>query len=404
MRGRIFESHSESHSAPRAEAPAQRPAQTKIDAAQGERIKRIMVPLIAAMNKPRDLKQIKVGVMDDPSINAANAGNGSSSSPPASCRRPMTLSSRRSSRTRLLTRTSGTSPRRKALGAGLNIGMVILDQIIPGSGALTPIAGALVSRAYSRQEEYAADRHGAEILERTGQSKQLMIDTLTWLMQTVGTGQRWLLRDTSWDRGPDRRAQEGERPLSPMDCETLAEGSALEMIAACFRHQHPGSIRGTPVAGPVLPVEVRYGRDDMREPAFTTGDERGSDGAPGGSNPVSEAGWLVVAIVGRRAVRLRVDQARALDRAAGEGAARLPGPMGRLKVLAPSARRVLLGVDDAHRLRDHGGALAPLDLDGHLARDPHAAVLRLLGVDEPLARRMREPAGTGLMKRTLLEP
>jgi hypothetical protein len=54
-----------------------------------------------------------------------------------------------------------------------------------------------------------------------------------------------------------------------MDCETRAEGSALEMIAACFRHQHPEAFGGTPVAGPVLPVEVRYGRDDMREPVFT---------------------------------------------------------------------------------------------------------------------------------------
>jgi len=54
-----------------------------------------------------------------------------------------------------------------------------------------------------------------------------------------------------------------------MDCETLGAGSALEMIAACFRHQHPEAFGGTPVEGPVLPVEVRYGRDDMREPAFT---------------------------------------------------------------------------------------------------------------------------------------
>lgn len=53
-----------------------------------------------------------------------------------------------------------------------------------------------------------------------------------------------------------------------MDCESPAEGSALEMIAACFRHQHPEAFGGTPVAGPVLPMEVRYGRDDMREPAF----------------------------------------------------------------------------------------------------------------------------------------
>jgi hypothetical protein len=54
-----------------------------------------------------------------------------------------------------------------------------------------------------------------------------------------------------------------------MECEMFAGGSALEMIAACFRHQHPEAFGGTPVEGPVLPVEVRYGRDDLREPAFT---------------------------------------------------------------------------------------------------------------------------------------
>jgi len=54
-----------------------------------------------------------------------------------------------------------------------------------------------------------------------------------------------------------------------MDCETLAGGSALEMIAACFRHQHPEAFGGTPVAGPVLPVQVRYGRDDTRELRLT---------------------------------------------------------------------------------------------------------------------------------------
>jgi hypothetical protein len=54
-----------------------------------------------------------------------------------------------------------------------------------------------------------------------------------------------------------------------MDSKTLAEGSALEMIASCFRHQHPEAFGDTPVAGPVLPVEIRYGLDDIREPAFT---------------------------------------------------------------------------------------------------------------------------------------
>ena len=44
-------------------------------------------------------------------------------------------------------------------------------------------------------------------------------------------------------------------------------GSALEMIAACFRHQHPEAFGRPPVPGAILPVEVRYGRDEMRQSA-----------------------------------------------------------------------------------------------------------------------------------------
>jgi len=49
----------------------------------------------------------------------------------------------------------------------------------------------------------------------------------------------------------------------------LGEGSALEMIAACFRHQHPEAFGGLPVSSPILPVEVCYGRDDMVRPVVT---------------------------------------------------------------------------------------------------------------------------------------
>jgi hypothetical protein len=183
----------------------------------------------------------------------------------------------------------------KALGAGLNIGMVILDQIIPGSGALTPIAGTLVARAYSRQEEYAADRHGAELLERTGHSKQLMIDTLTWLIQAADRIAR-LLRDGIPARKTGSPRSRRSALAEPMDCETLAKGSALEMIAACFRHQHPEAFGGMPVSSPALPVRsATAGRHQGT--GIHAGDERGGDGTPGGSTPVSEAGWLVVAIV-----------------------------------------------------------------------------------------------------------
>ena len=66
-----------------------------------------------------------------------------------------------------------------------------------------------------------------------------------------------------------------------MNSETLAEGSALEMIAACFRHQHPEAFGGTPVAGPVLPLEVRYGRDDVTILAITQVMREEAMGHPG---------------------------------------------------------------------------------------------------------------------------
>jgi predicted Zn-dependent protease len=71
----------------------------------------------------------------------------------------------------------------------VGIGVIILDQIFPGSGQITPIAGTLITRGYSRQEEYEADRHGVDLLVRAGYSKQLMVETLTWLMRTEGASE-----------------------------------------------------------------------------------------------------------------------------------------------------------------------------------------------------------------------
>jgi len=81
----------------------------------------------------------------------------------------------------------------QALGVGLGVGMIILDQVFPGSGRITPIAGALVTSGYRRTEPYAADRHGMEILTRAGYPKGVMIDTLTWLVQTEGASSGGIL-------------------------------------------------------------------------------------------------------------------------------------------------------------------------------------------------------------------
>jgi len=165
----------------------QQPQTVTLDRSQVERIKRVMPPLIQAMNNPIDLKKVKIGVVDDPHINAANAGNGV-----FYLTRGLLEKANDDQLTAILAhevahQDLGHVAKAQRLGAGLNIGMVLLDQIIPGSGNLTPIAGTLITRAYSRNEEYQADKHGAELLERTGHSRQLMIDTLTWLMQTEGS-------------------------------------------------------------------------------------------------------------------------------------------------------------------------------------------------------------------------
>jgi predicted Zn-dependent protease len=147
-----------------------------------------MVPLIRAMDNPRPLNQVQVGIVDDPSINAASAGGG---------KFYVTTGLLQQANDQHLAGVLAHEvahddlkhvAKAQALGAGLNVGIILLDQIFPGSRAITPIAGTLIARGYSRSEEYAADRHGVELLRRTGQRKDVMINTLAWLMERSGPG------------------------------------------------------------------------------------------------------------------------------------------------------------------------------------------------------------------------
>jgi hypothetical protein len=72
------------------------------------------------------------------------------------------------------------------LGAGLSLGSYLLEQLLPGSGVITPIAGTLIARGYSRREEYEADSHGVEILRRAGYSPAVLINALTWVAGSSG--------------------------------------------------------------------------------------------------------------------------------------------------------------------------------------------------------------------------
>src|SRR5437867_11471886 len=174
-------------SAPQPTTATRRPTTTtKVDPAQAERLQRIMVPLLQVMDHPMKPSEVKVGIMDDPSINAASAGNGEFLVTTGLLQKANDVQLLAVLAHELARQDLNHVSKAQTLGVGLNIGSIILDQIVPGSGAITPIAGELISRKYSRTEEYAADKHGVDILRRAGYSKQMMIDTLTWLMQTSG--------------------------------------------------------------------------------------------------------------------------------------------------------------------------------------------------------------------------
>jgi predicted Zn-dependent protease len=146
-----------------------------------------MVPLLRAANNPRPAGKVQVGIVDDPKVNAANAGNGQFLVTTGLLTKAGDDELRGVLAHEVAHDDLGHVARAQTLGTGLSLGIIILDQIFPGSGALTPIAGQLIARSYSRSEEFEADRHGVEILRRAGYSKEVLIDSLRWVMQSEGS-------------------------------------------------------------------------------------------------------------------------------------------------------------------------------------------------------------------------
>jgi metalloprotease len=163
------------------------PSSKKVDPAVAERLKNVMLPLIAKMNNPLQTKQVKVGIMDDPHVNAASAGNGEFYVTTGLLEKSNDDQLRGVLAHELAHDDLGHVAKAQRLGAGLQLGVILLDQIVPGSSAVTPIAGALIANKYSQKEEYEADKHGAAILQRAGYSKEVMVDTLQGLTETEGS-------------------------------------------------------------------------------------------------------------------------------------------------------------------------------------------------------------------------
>jgi metalloprotease len=170
-----------------APAPRTSTSARPIDASQARRLQQVMVPLIKGMDHPVPLDKVRVGLSDDEHINAANAGSAQFIVTRGLLEKANDDQLRGVLAHELAHEDLGHVAKTQTLGTGLSIGISLLDQIFPGSGAITPLAGQLILNRYTQNEEYAADRHGADILQRAGFSRDIMPDTLTWLMQVEGS-------------------------------------------------------------------------------------------------------------------------------------------------------------------------------------------------------------------------
>lgn len=174
---------------PQPQAQAEELKTVKITPEQAQRLQRIMAPLIAKMNNPIPAKDVKMTILADPQINAANGGGGDFYVTSGLLQKGGDAQLLGIMAHEIAHADLGHVAKTQRLAAGVELGIILLDQIYPGSRALSPIAGQLVVNAYTRREEHEADVHGVEILNRTGQNgRNVMAGTLRWLSQTGGEG------------------------------------------------------------------------------------------------------------------------------------------------------------------------------------------------------------------------
>ncbi len=160
-----------------------------LDPQQAERLKTVMVPLLAKMDKPLDIHQVSVSFWDDPNINAANAGGGKFIVTRGLLEKADDEQLRGVMAHEIAHEDKGHVTELQTIGAGVSIASVLLDQISPLAGAIVPVAGdLLIAKPHGRQAEYEADTHAVTILRRSGlDGKAIMTNTLTWLKQTAGS-------------------------------------------------------------------------------------------------------------------------------------------------------------------------------------------------------------------------
>ena len=173
------------------EAQKAGPASRPLDPQQVERLKTVMLPLLAKMDKPLDPSQVSVSFLDDPNINAANAGGGKFFVTRGLLEKANDEQLRGVMAHEVAHEDKGHVTELQTIGAGVSVASILLNQISPLAGAIVPVAGdLLVAKPHGRQAEYEADAHAVTILRRSGlDGKAIMTNTLTWLKQTAGSSQ-----------------------------------------------------------------------------------------------------------------------------------------------------------------------------------------------------------------------
>jgi predicted Zn-dependent protease len=153
---------------------------------QTARLRSVMLPLLRVTDQRLAREEVRLSIVDDPAINAASAGNGHYYVTSGLLHRANDEQLRGVLAHEIAHEDLGHPAKAQIIGAGVSLGVALLEELIPGSSSVTPIAGTLISNSYTRPLELEADRHAVTLLQRAGYSKKTMIATLTWLVRRNG--------------------------------------------------------------------------------------------------------------------------------------------------------------------------------------------------------------------------
>jgi predicted Zn-dependent protease len=145
-----------------------------------------MIPLVRATNHPERLNDSRIKIVADSNINAGSAGDGEFLITTGLLQKANDEQLRGILAHEIAHDDLGHPAKMQLIGTGVTLGAALLEKVFPASGMVAPIAGTLIASSYSRPQELEADRHGVTILRRAGYSKEVMVRTLSWIMQVQG--------------------------------------------------------------------------------------------------------------------------------------------------------------------------------------------------------------------------